>query len=190
MVYGKLSRDFRTPLIREMNYTVNASKLDSQTQHTFELGIKDFIGDTYFSLSTFYKKTDGEIYYQGTIDSDDPNETNFPYYNMGDTRRIGVELLSEQYFGKFTFTESVTYINHKIVDSDFKSRKNKEIPMVPNWKLGFAVNYKYNDNLNLNADVFTMETIMIQMILKMLDQRIVEIIQLLMYLRTINLKME
>ncbi|MCI6033366.1 TonB-dependent receptor [Fusobacterium varium] len=153
MVYGKLSRDFRTPLIREMNYTVNASKLDSQTQHTFELGIKDFIGDTYFSLSTFYKKTDGEIYYQGTIDSDDPNETNFPYYNMGDTRRIGVELLSEQYFGKFTFTESVTYINHKIVDSDFKSRKNKEIPMVPNWKLGFAVNYKYNDNLNLNADV-------------------------------------
>lgn len=153
MIYGKLSRDFRTPLIREMNYTVNASKLDPQTQHTFELGIKDFIGDTYFSFSTFYKITDGEIYYQGTPDSDDPGRTRFPYYNMGDTRRIGVELLSEQYFGKFTFTESITYLHHEIYKSDFEDRKGKEIPFVPNWKLGFGINYKYNDNLNLNADI-------------------------------------
>lgn len=151
MTYIKLARDFRTPLIKEMNYTVNASKLDSQTQHTLEVGLKDFIWETYFSASVFYKKTDGEIYYQGT-DNPNDNEDYFPYYNMGDTRRIGVQLLSEQYFGKFTITETISYLHHKIVDSDFESRKNKEIPMVPNWKLGLGINYKYSENLDFNVD--------------------------------------
>ena len=151
MVYGKLSRDFRTPLIREMNYTQNGTELDPQVQTTLEIGVKDFIGDTYFSFSTFYKVTDGEIYYQGYPDLG--GTTRFPYFNMGDTRRIGVELLSEQYLGKFTFTESITYLHHEIYKSDFEERKGKEIPFVPNWKLGFGINYKYNDNLNLNADI-------------------------------------
>lgn len=52
--------------------------------------------------------------------------TRFPYYNMGDTRRIGLQVLSEQYFDKITFTESISYLNHKIVDSDFASRKIKK----------------------------------------------------------------
>lgn len=152
MIYGKVSREFRTPLTREMHYTVNASKLKAQTQKTFELGIKDYVNDIFLSASVFYKKTDGEIYYQGMFDSA-TGKTRFPYYNMGDTRRIGLEVLSEQYFNKFTFTESITYLNHKIVDSEFDSRKGKEIPMVPNWKAAFAINYNHNDRLNLNADI-------------------------------------
>ena len=139
MVYGKWSRDFRTPLAREMYYTLEGSKLKSQTQNTFEIGTKDYIAGSYVSLSTFYKKTNGEIYYQGT-----PNK---------ESSRLGVELLTEQYVKNFTFTESVSYLNHKIVDSDFESRKNKEIPMVANWKLGFGVGYKFNNKLNINADV-------------------------------------
>lgn len=151
MAYGKLSREFRTPLIREMNYTQNGTDLDPQVQTTLEFGIKDFIGETYFSFSTFYKITDGEIYYQGYPDLYGVMRS--PYFNIGDTKRIGVELLSEQYLGKFTFTESITYLHHKIFKSDFKNREGKEIPFVPNWKLGFGINYKYNDNLNLNADI-------------------------------------
>ena len=155
MVYGKWSRDFRTPLAREMYYTLEGSKLKSQTQNTFEIGTKDYIAGSYVSLSTFYKKTNGEIYYQGTPNKEStrPGAVVFPYYNMGDTRRLGVELLTEQYVKNFTFTESVSYLNHKIVDSDFESRKNKEIPMVANWKLGFGVGYKFNNKLNINADV-------------------------------------
>ncbi|AYZ74573.1 TonB-dependent receptor [Fusobacterium necrophorum] len=152
MIYGKLSREFRTPLTREMYYTVNASKLKAQTQKTFELGIKDYIGNVFVSASAFYKKINGEIYYQGMMDPIS-GRTRFPYYNMGDTRRIGLQVLSEQYFDKITFTESISYLNHKIVDSDFASRKNKEIPMVPNWKAAFGVNYKPIEKLNLNADL-------------------------------------
>ncbi|MDK4522217.1 TonB-dependent receptor [Fusobacterium necrophorum] len=150
MIYGKLSRDFRTPLTREMYYTLNASKLKTQTQKTFELGIKDYIGNVFVSASAFYKKINGEIYYQGTSIN---GKTEFINYNMGDTRRIGLQVLSEQYFDKITFTESISYLNHKIVDSDFASRKNKEIPMVPNWKAAFGVNYKPIEKLNLNADL-------------------------------------
>ena len=152
MVYGKIARSFRTPIAREMYYTVDATKLKSQVQKTFEIGIKDQIENVFFSASAFYKLTDGEIYYQGYKDPKFPGKTRFPYFNMGDTRRIGLQLLSEQYFDKLTLTESITYLNHKIVSSDFKERKNKEIPMVPNWKLGFAVKYKFNDKLNFNTD--------------------------------------
>lgn len=155
MVYGKVSRSFRTPINREIYYTVDAQKLKSQIQKNFEIGVKDYIGENIFvSASTFYKLTDGEIYYQGTRMVENGKVNNyFPYYNMGDTRRIGVELLSEQYLGKFTLTESISYLNHKIVKSDFKSREGKEIPMVPNWKAGFGVSYKYNDKLNLDANI-------------------------------------
>ena len=155
MVYGKWSRDFRTPLVREMYYTLEGAKLKSQTQNTFEIGAKDYIASSYVSLSAFYKKTNGEIYYQGTPnrESSRPGAVVFPYYNMGDTRRLGVELLTEQYVNNFTFTESLSYLNHKIINSDFESRKNKKIPMVPNWKLAFGVGYKFNNKLNVNADV-------------------------------------
>ncbi len=151
MTYLKLERSFRTPLIREMNYTVNASKLDSQIQHLVEIGVKDSIGNTYVSASAFYKETKGEIYYQGTYIKEDDYDY-FPYYNMGDTRRIGVEILAEQYVNKLVFTETLTYLHHKIIESNFQSRKNKEIPMVPNWKLGLGVGYEYSENLNFNID--------------------------------------
>lgn len=153
MMYGKISRAFRTPINQEAGNTYNAQKLKSQIQKNFEIGVKDYIGDNiYLSASTFYKKIDGEIYYQTTVDKA-TGKTGAAFYNMGDTRRIGLQLLSEQYLGKLTLTESISYLNHKIEKSDFKTRENKEIPMVPNWKLGFGINYKYNDKLNLGADV-------------------------------------
>lgn len=157
MTYAKISRSFRTPINREIYYTVNADKLKSQIQHIFEIGAKDYIGDNVFvSASAFVKRTEGEIYYQGTRivnPATGKAKTYFPYYNMGDTRRIGVELLSEQYLGDFTFTESLTYLHHKIVKSDFEERKNKQIPFVPNWKAGFGTNYKVTDALSLDANV-------------------------------------
>src|SRR3712207_9248176 len=55
--------------------------------------IKDYIGNVFVSASAFYKKINGEIYYQGTSIN---GKTEFINYNMGDTRRIGLQILSEQ----------------------------------------------------------------------------------------------
>ncbi|WP_293723929.1 TonB-dependent receptor [uncultured Cetobacterium sp.] len=147
VVYGKLSRDFRTPLISEMRYTVNAEKLNPQTQDTIEFGVKDYINDTYISLSTFYKMTRDEIYYSGE------EYSNFPYYNIGDTERYGVEIFAEHYFEKLTLNTSITYIYHKIKDSKFDSLKDKEVPFIPNWKLGFGARYEFTPKIVGNADV-------------------------------------
>lgn len=147
VVYGKLSRDFRTPLISEMRYTVNAEKLNPQTQDTVEFGIKDYLNDTYISLSTFYKVTRDEIYYSGE------EYSNFPYYNIGDTERYGVELFAERYFGKLTLNTSVTYIYHKIKESKFESLEGKEVPFIPNWKLGFGARYEFTSKIVGNMDV-------------------------------------
>ena len=148
VLYGKLSRDFRTPLISEMRYTVNAEKLKPQTQDTIELGIKDYIHDTYLSLSTFYKITKDEIYYSGEEYTD-----LFPYYNIGDTERYGFEFFGEHYFDKLTLSTSATYLHHNIKKSKFENLEGKEIPFIPNWKLGFGAKYQFTDCVLANADV-------------------------------------
>lgn len=152
MAYAKLSRTFRTPLAMEMDHTVDGKKLDTQIQNTVEFGVKDYLWDNFYtSASIYYKQTEGEIYYQAY--SNKKGQQTFPYYNIGDTRRIGIDLLSEQYLGKFTLTETLTYLNHKIVKSSIEARKGKEIPFVPNWKAGFGVNYKYSNKLNLDTSI-------------------------------------
>jgi len=63
MVYGKWSRDFRTPLAREMYYTLEGSKLKAQTQNTFEIGAKDYIAD----LDEFERKCREEGILEGNV---------------------------------------------------------------------------------------------------------------------------
>ncbi len=143
--YISYNRAFRTPTTSEIYYTRNSEKLDPQIQDTFELGIKDFVSNTYVSASVFYKITKDEIY--STIP---PEFTGMVNYNIGDTERMGTELYLEHYIGDLTLKSSVTYIHHEVISGKYEG---SEIPSVPNWKLTFGASYDVNSRFSVGADV-------------------------------------
>ncbi len=144
-VYASYNRGFRTPTAGEMRYTKNSEKLEPQIQDTFEIGVKDFIGDTYLSASTFYKLTQDEIY-----SAIPPEFSGMVNYNIGTTERIGFEAYGEHYIDKLTLRSSITYIRTKVVDGEYAGN---EIPSVPNWKLTAGAKYDFTENLSASADL-------------------------------------
>ncbi len=138
--YISYGRAFRTPTASEMRYTKNSEKLKPQVQDTVEVGIKDFINDTYFSLSTFYKKTHDEIY-----SAIPPEFSGMVNYNIGKTERVGFEGVVEHYIDKLTLKSSITYIKSKVVDGEYAG---SEIPSVPNWKITGGLTYDFNEKLS------------------------------------------
>lgn len=144
-VYVSYNRGFRTPTVGEMKYTQNSEKLKPQTQDSVEVGMKDFLGNTFFSMSTFYKRTTDEIY-----SAIPPEFTGMVNYNIGTTERVGFEAYGEQYIDKLTLRSSITYIKAKVIDGEYSG---SEIPSVPNWKLTAGLKYDFTENLAMSTDV-------------------------------------
>lgn len=143
--YISYNRAFRTPTASEMRYTKKSEKLDSQIQDTLEIGIKDFLNNTYISTSVFYKKTYNEIY-----SAIPPEFSGMVNYNIGTTERTGFEGVVEHYLDKLTLKSSITYIKAKIIDGQYSG---SEIPSVPNWKITGGMKYDFTEKLSLSGDV-------------------------------------
>lgn len=118
---------------------------ESQEVDTFEIGIKSLINNIYLSGALFYIKGDKEIMYDPYRPDDG---TKGSYYNLdGKTKRIGLELSSEQYFNKLTLRQNFTYLDHEIVDGPYKGN---EIPGVSNLIFGVGATYEATSQLLLN----------------------------------------
>lgn len=138
--YISYNRAFRTPIASEMRYTKNSEKLNPQLQDTVEVGIKDFISNTYLSFSTFYKKTYDEIY-----SAIPPEFTGMVNYNIGKTERVGFEGVMEHYIDRLILKSSITYIKSKIIDGEYAG---SEIPSVPNWKITGGLTYNFSEKFS------------------------------------------
>ncbi|MEG0068393.1 MAG: TonB-dependent receptor [Cetobacterium sp.] len=136
--YLSYTKGFRTPNTDELAFWDSNNDFKSQTSETYELGIKDFIGNTYASGSIFYIETENEIFY-GLTDSGDKKNKNYD----GTTKRKGAEMSLEHYFDKLTISESLTYM-----ETEFK--EGKEIPGVPKVKAVLNLNYRITDKLTFN----------------------------------------
>lgn len=136
--YITYNQAFRTPNSDELNYWDPRNDFKAQKTNTYEIGIKDYINNVYISSSIFTIETKNEIYY-GKVDSDNSKNKN---YN-GTTKRKGIDLTLEEYFGKLTLNQSFTYLH-----TDFEN--NKEIPGIPKIKGVFNINYQFNNRLNIN----------------------------------------
>ncbi|WP_035904466.1 TonB-dependent receptor domain-containing protein, partial [Fusobacterium necrophorum] len=73
------------------------------------------------------------------------------FRNIGKTRRLGIELEAEQKWGKFDFSQSLTFVDTKVLKTDAESRifRGDKVPMVPRIKATLGLKYNVTDNLAL-----------------------------------------
>lgn len=142
--YNKTSA-LQTP---PLHYYINDVK--AEQFYTYELGIKDYISDVYFSATAFITDKKDEIDIQW-IDGVHSRNAGFKYLNIDKTRRYGGELYSEQYIldGDLKFSESYSYVKPKIMSGE---NKGKDITSIPNHKLTLGVDYKIIEPLNIFGD--------------------------------------
>ncbi|MGL5670745.1 MAG: TonB-dependent receptor [Cetobacterium sp.] len=135
--YVSYTKGFRAPNTDEINAW--AGEFNPQKTETYEIGVKDFVGNTYISTSVFYIETENEIFY-GVNKNDEFNKNR----NLdGTSKRKGIEFSLEHYFNKLTISESITYMK-----TEFK--EGKDIPGIPNIKGVLNFNYKFNEKLSMN----------------------------------------
>ncbi|MGL5622455.1 TonB-dependent receptor, partial [Cetobacterium sp.] len=151
-IYSKWERGFNTPNPTSLfnnpddtqianGYTYGLSDVKEETYNSFEVGVRDFVLGSYISLSTFYSKTDNEIYRDGT-------SKNWVSYNVDETERKGIELYLEQYFGKLTLSESYSYIDAEITKGKYEGSK---VPDVSQNSFTLGVKYEFTSNFNAIA---------------------------------------
>lgn len=148
-LYARYERGFISPMPGQItNKTKDGyykpNNLKSETSDNFEVGVRDFIGDTYVSWSVFTAFTNDEItLIQGN--SHNPATKYWSYENIAKTRRVGTELFAEHYFGKLTLSEGLTYINTKIIKGKYKGEK---VPLAPEGKITLKANYQFTNKFN------------------------------------------
>lgn len=153
--YIKYERGFTSPapalLTNKANNEYYINNLKSETYDTFEIGIKDFVYNSYIRATGFYTVTRDEITTDMTGGM--PPKT-IDNYNLDKTKRIGLELSAEQWFDKLTLSQSYSYIKTKIEGS----RRNgvdysgNEIANVPENRFKLGAKYAFNNNFNLGLE--------------------------------------
>ncbi|MEG0583484.1 MAG: TonB-dependent receptor [Cetobacterium sp.] len=119
---------------------------ESQTVDTLELGTKTLIGNVYIAGAIFYIGGDKEIVYDPSGDQTDDGYGS--WYNMeGRTKRLGIELSSEQYFSKLTTRQGFAYIDNEITSGKYEG---KEIPGISKLIYSVGLTYEPIDRLSLN----------------------------------------
>lgn len=128
-----------------------SANLNPEIFDTFELGIDDFWWDFYgFNLTLFYTLSKDEISYLGN-----PHATGggfWQYYNIDQTRRLGVELSLSQNFldDDLILRESLTYLDAKISKGVNGSMR---IPYVSKIKATAGLEYAWNKNFSNFIDL-------------------------------------
>lgn len=156
-LYIKYERGFVSPSPAQfVNKDKNSQKyysanLNPEIFDTFELGIDDFWWDFYgFNLTLFYTLSKDEISYLGNPHAKGGGF--WQYYNIDQTRRLGVELSLSQNFldDDLIFRESLTYLDAKISKG---VNDGMRIPYVSKIKATAGLEYAWNKNFSNFVDL-------------------------------------
>ncbi|UUV18668.1 TonB-dependent receptor [Fusobacteria bacterium ZRK30] len=140
------STDFRTPATDELTYTNPNKNFKPQTGQNLEIGVKDYIWDTYISSSLFYKRVENEIYLDASDKSGGYYGSNVNYEDPN--KKIGFELLAEKKFmKKLTLTTSYSYLQSEIDGGEDKGNKT---PGVSENKFSLGAKYDFTEKLKSN----------------------------------------
>lgn len=154
--YIKYERGFTSPAPalltnKSIDKGYYSNNLKSETYDTFEIGVKDFLYNSYVSATGFYTITNDEI----TTDMDGGMPPDYiDNYNLDKTKRAGVELSATQWIGKLTLSQSYSYINTEI--DEFKNKgvtyTDKKIANVPNNRFKFEAQYDFTKKISGNFE--------------------------------------
>ncbi|WP_338961015.1 TonB-dependent receptor [Fusobacterium nucleatum] len=156
--YVKYERAFTSPapgqLVDKIEvsprvYTYKVNNLKSESTNLFEVGWNDYLFGSLVSADVFYSETKDEI---ATIFDVGGHGFGFKNTNIGKTKRYGFDLSAEQKFEKFTFKESYSFIETKILRDNSNSFEGKHIADVPKHKLVFSVDYDITSKFTVGAD--------------------------------------
>lgn len=140
-VYASFEQNYRTPTTDEyFTYGVFLENLEPQKTNAVEIGIREYLGNTYVTGTLFNSITDGEIYYNPITSKNE----NIP----GDTERKGIEISTKTYLGDFTISQAYTYIDAKMKEGVYTG---KTIPWVPKNKYSIKTDYNFN-SITLGAE--------------------------------------
>lgn len=139
----------KPPLVNVASIYKN-NNLESEITDTFEIGLRDYLFNSFLSMSFYVTDTTDEItLIQSGVTN--PAIKRWKYRNIGKTRRMGIEAELEQSFDRLTFNESVSLVNAEVLkgDSAHEIYKGDDIPMIPEMKLTLGAKYKLTDSLSL-----------------------------------------
>lgn len=136
-IYTKYERGFTTPLPTQLtNKTWDSvtnmrlywdSNLKTEKVHNFEIGYRGMINDNIsLSLAGFMSQTKDEIV-TAVRNGNSHMLREWRFLNIEKTRRLGVEIQSEQNFDKLTLRQSFTYVDPRIISNDYDSNTKKII---------------------------------------------------------------
>ncbi|MGL5378053.1 MAG: TonB-dependent receptor domain-containing protein, partial [Cetobacterium sp.] len=145
-IYLKGEKGFTSPtpsqLVDKLNGEYLENNLKSETYTSYELGFKDYLFTSFISGAIYLTETDDEIA------TENLEKMDFKNYNIGKTRRYGLELNAEQYFGNLTLREGYSLVKSEILKDQNSSIKGNDIANVPMNKLNVALDYKITPKLN------------------------------------------
>lgn len=151
-IYTRYERGFTSPLpgqiTDKVNMTYISNDLKSETSDNFEVGARDFLGDTFVNLSLFLTFTHDEIMLIQK-NSHNPAIKEWQYKNLNEVRKFGGELYLEQYFEKLTTYQSFSYVNTEITKGLYSG---EELPMVPKGKIILGAGYEITDKIKTNIN--------------------------------------
>lgn len=141
---------FVPPIVNVASIYVKNNLLQ-ETTHTAEIGFRDYIFDiSTIALSLFLTDTKNEII---TINSGvtNPAVKRWQYKNIGKTRRMGFELEASQDFDKLSLSQSLTFIDAKVIKGilNYGIKKGDKVPLVPKTKITFGAKYNFTNKLAL-----------------------------------------
>lgn len=151
-IYIKWEKGFTSPtpdqLLDRYNGVYKSNNLKPEKYITYELGFKDYIANNFIKGAIFLTDTTDEIA------NEKINSNSYRKYNIGKTRRIGVEIGAEQQFGKLTLKENYAFIKTDIVKDQDKSLEGNKIPNVPENKINISIDYKITSKVNVVIDTY------------------------------------
>ena len=149
-IYLKTEKGFTSPtpsqLVDKIDGSYIDNNLESETYITFETGFKDYVLGSFVSGAIYLTETKNEIATENLA------KMNFLNYNIGKTRRSGLELNAEQYFGKLTIREGYALVKTKILKDQDKNIEGNEIADVPTNRFNIGLDYQLTSKFNVIWD--------------------------------------